>query len=289
MNYSDTNRSLAHTTGFVICLCIILLSCSKKVTEEYVVRVKDNYLLKSELRKSIPLNTNAEDSTKLANIFIDNWIRKHVVLDQADLNLSEYQKDVNSELENYKNDLIIYRFERELLKQKLDTAISKEEIEVYYDENKEVFKLKDFALQVIYAKYPLNYNDEKKIKKLVESYSFTDSLLLAEYCERPEMECYLNANDWIYLKDLLAEVPLTIYNEDRFFKKDKFVDFEEEDHCYSLEIKDFKLKDSYSPIELETKNIRTLILNARKINLLENMREELFQNALKNGDIEINK
>jgi len=230
-----------------------------------------------------------EDSIKLANIFIDNWVRKRVVLSQAELNLSDYQKDVEAELETYKSDLIIYKFERELIKQKLDTVIHSKEIEDYYSENIEMFKLKDYALQVIYVSHPVNFEETKELKELVRNYSSQDSLDLATLCDAPDFMCFQKTRDWIYLKDLLSEVPLTIYNEERFLKKDKFVDFEEGNRRYLLKVNDFKLKDSYSPIDLEKRNIKSLILNSRKIKLLEKMREELFQKALNNGEIEINK
>lgn len=267
----------------------MMSSCSEDSPLDYVVKVDDKYLTRDQLKNVIPLSASPEDSVKLANIFIDNWIRKQVVLQQADINLSDIDKDVEEELDSYESDLVIYRFERELIRQKLDTSISNLELEEYYMENIDMFKLKDLALRVSYVRKDKDKEEPKDLIKYLKSSSKEDSLELSNLCDEPGFQCYLKDEEWIYLKDLLTEVPLTIYNAERFLKTNRFVEFDSEEHNFYLNIKEYKLKDSYSPIDLETKNIESIILNGRKIELLENMREELFQKALKNGDVEINK
>ncbi|NND77958.1 MAG: hypothetical protein HKN39_07215 [Flavobacteriales bacterium] len=269
--------------------CVLIISCKKEQPKDIAVSVGDIILTRDQLKEVIPIGASSEDSTKIANIYIDNWIRKQVVLQQADLNLSSIDKDVEEELESYKNDLIIYRFERELIKQKLDTAVTDQQFEDHYFENIEMFKLKDYAVRVSYVKTTKGQGSSNEIKKYLRSSSEKDSLELSRLCQLPGYQCYLKDNDWVYFKDLLAEVPLTIYNAERFLKTNKFVAFSSEDYDYFLDIKEYKLKDSYSPIDLETKNIKSIILNARKMELLENMREELFQKAIKNGEVQINK
>lgn len=268
---------------------LMFISCKTDKPQDYIAKVEDKILSKSELRNVIPIGASPEDSIKLSNIFIDNWIRKQVVLLQADINLSNLEKNVESELESYENDLIIYRFERELIKQKLDTAVGVQELEDYYLENIEMFKLKDLALRVTYVKIPANSENKTLVRKYLGSTIDRDSTALKSICDLPGHQCYLKKKDWIYFKDLLREVPLTIYNAERFLKTNKFVEFDSDEETYMLDIKEYKLKDSYSPIDLETKNIKSIILNARKIQLLEKMREELFQKAIKNGSVEINK
>jgi hypothetical protein len=58
-------------------------------------------------------------------------------------------------------------------------------------------------------------------------------------------------------------------------------------NVYLLRIKDFKIKESISPLDFEKENIRMIILNQRKTQLLERMESALFQEALKSNKIEI--
>ena len=55
-----------------------------------------------------------------------------MVLHNAEMNLSDEKKDVAKELEEYRNSLITYAYEADLVRQKLDTNVSESEISVFY-------------------------------------------------------------------------------------------------------------------------------------------------------------
>jgi hypothetical protein len=48
----------------------------------------------------------------MANSFIQSWIKQQVVLHKAETNLDEEKKDVEKKLEEYRNSLITYIYER---------------------------------------------------------------------------------------------------------------------------------------------------------------------------------
>jgi len=100
-----------------------------------VARVNEVYLFESDLKGIIPPGTSAKDSLMLTRSYIDSWIRKQLIVRQAMNNLSEDQLEFSKQLDNYKNSLIIYAYENTLVRQKLDTLVSDEEIENYYDAN----------------------------------------------------------------------------------------------------------------------------------------------------------
>jgi hypothetical protein len=54
-------------------------------------------------------------------------------------------------------------------------------------------------------------------------------------------------------------------------------------------IKDYKIKDSLSPLSFEMDNIRNLIINKRKLQLIQDMEKAAYQKALKENDFEIYK
>jgi hypothetical protein len=54
-----------------------------------------------------------------------------------------------------------------------------------------------------------------------------------------------------------------------------------------MRVNDYRTTDSISPLEFERDKIRNIILNARKINLLETKRQEIIDAAFKKGDAEI--
>jgi hypothetical protein len=56
---------------------------------------------------------------------------------------------------------------------------------------------------------------------------------------------------------------------------------------YLVSIKGFKIKDSLSPLSFEINNIRNMIINQRKLKLIEQMENKAYEEAGKKGDIEI--
>ena len=133
-NYNRSNRIL-----FVFALSMLITSCryfSSKNDNRELARVHDHYLYKADIEGVIPKNTNSEDSLQMATNFIANWVKQQLILKKAELNLGPEKKNVEKQLEEYKSSLIIYLYEEELVKQKLDTNVSESEIEKYYEENK---------------------------------------------------------------------------------------------------------------------------------------------------------
>ncbi|HTL81353.1 MAG TPA: hypothetical protein VL651_06600, partial [Bacteroidia bacterium] len=90
-------------------------------TGKVLARVFDNKLYESEVTALIPKGTASEDSLLRAQNIINNWVREKLLIHKAELNLSKDQQNVEQQLQAYKNSLIIYAYEKELVLQKLDT------------------------------------------------------------------------------------------------------------------------------------------------------------------------
>ena len=56
---------------------------------------------------------------------------------------------------------------------------------------------------------------------------------------------------------------------------------------YFVNIKGFKIKNSLSPLSFEKENIRNIILNRRKLELISKMKEDVYNEAVKNKEFEI--
>ena len=58
--------------------------------------------------------------------YVNNWAIQHLLLKKAESELSKSDRDVQQELEDYKNSLLVYRFEKYFIEQRLDTLITEE-------------------------------------------------------------------------------------------------------------------------------------------------------------------
>ena len=252
-----------------------------------VARAFDKYLYTSDLSGLIPKDISKDDSITFVEQYANNWLREEAILKQADLNLSQDQKSFEDKLNNYKNSLVIYAYESQLIQQKLDTIITQEEIENYYNSNKDNFLLKDYIVKVLYAKFELNAPELSKIEKWMQSNNPDNRGELQQYCAKYASNFYLENNVWLYFDDMLKEVPLKIMDKEKFLLNNKFISLKNENFIYFLNVLEYKLKDGLSPLSIEKENIKSILINQRKVKLTQKMRDGIFTDALKEKNIEL--
>ncbi|MEI6750913.1 MAG: hypothetical protein WCM93_17310 [Bacteroidota bacterium] len=277
------NRSL-------ILLLILVTSCGtffKKKSERVLARVSDDYLYESDLKGVVAPGTLPKDSLLITSGFIDNWVRQRLMIQHAEKNLTDPQMDFTKQLENYKNSLTIYAYENALVRQNLDTLITEEETQNYYDANQQNFLLKDNIVQIQYVKLPLKSTIAKQVKKMLASDDQEEKSNLADLCEKNAADYFLDSENWLLFNDLLKQIPIKTYNQEEFLKNHRDLEYQDSMYIYLVRFKDFKIKESVSPLNFEKQRIRDIILNKRKIELIGRMQEDIYINAQKKNVFEI--
>ncbi|MCW3102553.1 MAG: hypothetical protein JWO09_993 [Bacteroidetes bacterium] len=272
-------------------LLALIASCSGSPGEEEgrvpVAKANNEYLYADELTNLVPNGTPAKDSLEQLKKYIDNWVRESLVIQKAESNLSDEQKNVEKQLQDYRRSLITYSYEKELVRQKLDTVISPSEIEEYYNNNQSDFELKDNIIKVIYVKVDKKAPGIDKLRKWYKSDNMKDREQLAGYCHQFAANFYLDDNSWLLFDDLLKEIPIQTYNKELFLQNNRFVEVADSTNNYFLNIKGFKIKNSISPLSFEKENIKNIILNKRKLELITKMKQDVYNDAANNKKIEI--
>jgi len=274
---------------FVIVLSgfVFLFACRQQENKGTVVaRAFDYVLYQHELADIMPSNLHGQDSLIFARNYINQWLHKKVVLHYAENNLKEEQLDFSRQVEDYRNSLIIYEYRKRLVERNLDTVVTDEQIQKYYDEHKQDFTLKKNIVQAVFLKIP---NDEKKniwqVKKLLQTYTDEDKVKLRDIAEHIAANYFLDDNVWLFFDDFVKEVPIKTYNQASFLRNNRVVVERDSLFTYLVRINDFKIAESVSPISFEYDRIRSIIINIRKLKLIENMEKEMFQRAMEEGKL----
>lgn len=257
-----------------------------EVTGEPIARAFDNYLYADALSAAMPDGYSPEDSAAFAQLFINNWLRDQALLNKAEYNLTDAQKDVQKQLDELRLTLLIYSYENQFLAQNLDTIVNESEIKEYYKNNQEEFILKDYIVKVIYAKVEKSTRDKQKLIKWFDSGKEADMQNFLVYCEEKATNFYFDEQSWLRFDDLLKEIPIETYNKEAFIKKGR-IHFEDDYYLYFLNFLDNRLKDDISPLSLERDNIKAIILNQRKDELVNKMRQDIVNDAMNNQQLEI--
>lgn len=277
----------------IVTTAVLLGSCSyfgRKKQADIIAKAYDKYLYKSDLQGVVPSGTSSNDSTEIVRRFIDNWIRRQVILNQAENNLTAGQKDFNAQLEAYRNSLIVYAYESELIRQKLDTVVSQEQIQQFYDQHPQNFQLRENIVRVTYVKIPQAsaiLPPAKKAAQLLKSGRAPDIAKLDELCQSSMLVCRIDDENWIPFNDLQLEIPMNIDDQANFLRNRSYYETSDSLYLYLIRFNEYKMKESLSPLNFEVENIRNIIINQRKLELINQMEEEVFQRALKNKEFQI--
>lgn len=276
-----------------ICALLVFSSCkyfNREDQADTIAVAYDKYLYKSDIQGVVPAGTSPADSLEIISQFINNWVRRQVILHQAENNLAEEQKDFNAQLETYRNSLIVYEYESELIRQKLDTVVGENEIQKFYDDNPQNFQLRENIVKVNYVKIPksnANSVPAKKASVYLKSGNPQDIEKLDELCQSSILTCRIDNENWVLFNDLQQELPLNVDDQERFLRNRKYYETSDSLFVYLIKFSDFKMKESLSPLSLEIENIRNIIINRRKLELINRMEQEVFQKALENKEFEI--
>ena len=252
-----------------------------------VARVGDDFLYRSDLESILVPNLSKEDSATIAYNYIYNWARKRLVLRRAELNLSENEKDVDRLVEEYRNSLVRSLFEKKLIAEYLDTAITTSQIEQYYNENKQNFELKENIVRVEYYKFDPQTPDLSKFKNWFRSGREADKEKRTEYAFNYAAEHYLNDSTWISYTDLISRVPLQAYNQEQFLRNNRYVEINDSTAVYFIQILEYKTENNHSPLEYVYPTIKNIILHQRKLDLIKEMENRLYEDAQKRNEFEI--
>ena len=290
-NVPESNGSnLARGCFFVLTMLVCGVSggcihgSTVKKDEEPVARAGERYLYRSDLKD---LSFEGGDSTKVIEKYINNWIHEMLLLEKAEKNLTEDKTRFDKMVENYRISLVTYEYESQLVKQKLDTVVTDEEVEKYYEENKSNFELKDNIIKVIYVKVRKNAPKVEKVKEWYRSNEIKDKDALAGYCHQYADNFYLDENTWLLFDDVLKEIPMKLYDKEAFLQNNRTIETQDSTHLYYVSIKGFMTKKSESPLSFEKGNIRNVIINKRKVALIKKMREDIYNEAVQDKSFEI--
>ena len=246
---------------------------------QVVAKVGSHKLYASELASYIPDSASPEDSTRLALQYINTWASDQLFNDVAERELSKTEKNVDKELEDYRHSLLKYRDEQKYVNQRLDTAVTRAQIEKYYEDHSANFKL---SLPIAKAVY-MNISEESPnleiIKKKMRS-NKPEARIEADSIAFSSAFRYTDFGDkWVDLVKLSREVG-TDYGTLLSQVKDGMAEIPDGNGNLNI-VYFFSLMKAgqVGPVEYFEEQIRDIILSTRKQALLVRLERDLIENA----------
>ena len=251
--------------------------------DEVVAEVGMTRLYKDDLDAVIPKGLAPEDSTRLAMQYINTWASDLVYVSIAEEQLSKAEKDVTKELEEYRKSLLKYRYEQLYVNERLDTAVSDEKVEDYFNAHKEKFILNR---PLVKARYLCIHTDSPSldaIRKKMGSDKVSDLVEADSLAFSSAMEFTTWDNDWIDVTVLAGKLDM---GYDIMLSSGKNGWIRQDDTLGVTDlayISEMVNTGELAPLEYVSQQIRDIIISARKQNLISTLEQDLLKDARENG------
>ena len=264
-------------------LLLICFSCNinESFDKNYVARVGDKYLNYTELNNQIPSNISSSDSLILANKIILEWATSELLIQSAEVNLSENEKIlIDKKSEKYRNNLILSDYKNKISKNNKDTIVSEYEIQDFFDKNSKNFRLYNEIVKGRYLKLNNSNFNINEIKRRFSRFntidkSFFDSISIQL------LNYSFNDSTWIDKNLFFNKIPSINDNEvQRIVKNNLFYIKEDSLALYLIKINKYKKVNDYAPLDYIYGRIRELITNKKRINYLKKIEKELIDEAI---------
>lgn len=268
-----------------IYLLLLFTSCQLfESREDWVVKYKDFMLYKPELVSILPEEYTAEDSAVIVDKYIDNWLKNKILLSQS-ANIIPEQKvlEIKDKVEQYQQDLVSGAVEEQWIKENPPVAPTETEMKDFYNKNPDFFPAKEDLVNYTFINLPID--SAYLARKLLQENTPESLKKLDSISKKYHYSAQLNSKDWTsweHLKSFIPNYKNNIYLDN----KNHFYNLKNDGLLFMLNIINVTRKNSPAPFDYVKNDIKNIIINKRKLTLLSQKKEELYENALYEDEIE---
>lgn len=280
-------KILVITSLFVSSLAFF--SCSNKNETE-----KNGKIIAQTQKAKLYLNDidipQEQDSSEYLKKYAKDWLTTQLLFEESEKYLNEKEKQKLQKLINdYKKFLYITNYKQYYTDKNLDTIISKSDLFNYYRQNKANYILKENIVKATYIKVPRKAPKVWQVRKWVKSNKAGDVELLNAYCVQYADKLDDFDGEWIAFNKVLSIFPKQVSNQEYTLKHKDFLETRDTSFYYYLDIDSFKLVNDTAPMSYIEPQLSDKILAKRKKELLLQLKNNIFDDAINNHQATINK
>lgn len=246
---------------------------------DVVARAGKDVLYTSDIEALNISGLSGEDSVATVNRYIMSWAKNKLLLDMAESKLSRADRDVASQLEDYRQQLLVYRYEQQYVGQRLDTAVSEEEYREYYETNPASFVTHVPLMKGWYIKISASSPNINPIRTLYTSRGAEDLARLESLCYTSADKYYV-FDSWIGVDALLEGTGMSLQDMSGILEDNGCLEKSSLGYTYLISVDEYIPAGEIAPYEYCRDRIRNHILNRRKQELLSGLERNLLNDAI---------
>lgn len=266
---------------------LLLTSCSNisdNNSNNLIARAGENFLYQNQL----PSFSSEQDSILRYLNYIETWAKEKILYDLSLTNLSQSKKnDLDLLVEKYKVDLYINSYKDLIVNSRIDSIVTDQEIESFYNMNIDNFKLNENLLKYRYLKVPSDNINISRIRRYIQRLNESDREFL-DSLNFQFADLKINDTMWFTEREVISSIEfINQKNKSNYMRINRLYEFEDEQYTNYFIVKDLLKSGNIPPLSYLYDRIKSNIINQRKLNLIQNINKEILNDALKSSKYEV--
>ena len=266
---------------------LLLTSCSNisdNNSNDLIARAGENFLYQNQL----PSFSSEQDSILRYLNYIETWAKEKILYDLSLTNLSQSKKnDLDLLVEKYKVDLYINSYKDLIVNSRIDSIVTDQEIESFYNRNIDNFKLNENLLKYRYLKVPSDNINISRIRRYIQRLNESDREFL-DSLNFQFADLKINDTMWFTEREVISSIEfINQKNKSNYMRINRLYEFEDDQYTNYFIVKDLLKSGNIPPLSYLYDRIKSNIINQRKLNLIQNINKEILNDALKSSKYEV--
>lgn len=279
---------LKHTLILFLSLSFFFQNCTSintpKEDDKLLAKVYNKSLFLSDMAGMFPDGMTSEDSSLIIDAYVNRWIKDAVLMHEAERNFPK-DLDIDKLVRDYRASLIRLNYEQTMVEQSLDSTITDEQLNEFYESNKAQYQLETPIMKCLFIKIPKETPDLNKVQLWWNSKEESDFEKLKVFCENNATVFQLDTV-WQEVKDIATYMPLGTLTIDNVNSKREFTQRDDEFY-YFFRLIELVSKKEIAPLSYIKGQASKVILHKRKLSILEDMKQKMYEEALRKNNVEI--
>ncbi|MBK9985021.1 MAG: hypothetical protein IPP15_22115 [Saprospiraceae bacterium] len=273
--------------AFLMFSCAKAKAPEKKIPDPVILAQVFQYKLTfDDIKDLIQGYSTAEDSMQQVRSLAEHWVRDRLLLVEAEKNFPK-EVNMNKLLEDYRQSLVMHFFEQQVIEERLDTVITENDLQRYYEANKEQHRLESGILRGFYFKIktPLNRND--KILQWWRTFPTNHFEEVLSYMAKHAKTNWADSSEWQEMNMLVQLFPEGTLSP-AGIRSNRSVAREDHDYIYLLYPTEVYYERDIAPLSRIRTQAAKYIIHQRELELLERIKKEIYDRDIQLDQVKIN-
>ena len=255
-----------------------------------IARVGESYLFQDDIVDLVPKGTSKKDSIAIVKSYIDRWATQKLLFEAAQRNIGKDKvSEFNALIDQYKVDLYTKDYIESLVIRQIDTVVTEVQIEEYYAKNKQYFKNSSELVKLRYINLVKENPKFAKIKSKFSSFTKNDRKELEQLAVQFKSYAF-NDSIWVDINQVFEKIPfINLENKQKYISSGINFQYPDSTTVWLVKVNNVLPKDSPTPLEFLKPTIKQIIINNRKLDLINTIEKEITNDAIKDNKYEIYK